>query len=536
MGRVTETDQHSGLTVAGLAASAGALFRAVHLPQPDALIASVEIREPHREGGIAAGSLVLAVGVIATGGAGRAVLDLAERSGAAGVVFAGDDAGALDPSDLDGELAVFVLAPEAEWGHVYTVARTLAVSDSAGDLATPYQDLFAAANAIAAAVGGPVTIEDTTGRVLAFSSPQENVDARRLATILGRATSEEHRREMSVAGTYARIAASEDAVLLPADRDRDLHARLVLALKAGDAALGFIWVIESGGPFAADAAEQLKRFGPVISLHLLQVISVGKADRTRRRNLISSALEGAWSIEHSREFRLRAGERLVVACIEPRVGSNDIDAGYLSERACQLAEFHISAYRTRALITRRERALFCVYPASEERSPNDDSALVAQLVTSLETSLKVPFEAGVSRPVSPHHLPRARAEAELAVRASQLLSMPPGPVHIDQLGDLGMLVAIHESITLREVAEGGTLARVEAHDISHGTDYARTLRAYLRENGNVPATALALRLHANTLRYRLQRLTTLFSVDLDDPRVRLALAVQLWLTPDRPEE
>ncbi len=56
---------------------------------------------------------------------------------------------------------------------------------------------------------------------------------------------------------------------------------------------------------------------------------------------------------------------------------------------------------------------------------------------------------------------------------------------------------------------------------------AQTLRAWLDHHGNVPATARALGIHPQTVRYRLRRLRSLFGDSLDDPAVRFELSLSL---------
>jgi DNA-binding PucR family transcriptional regulator len=75
--------------------------------------------------------------------------------------------------------------------------------------------------------------------------------------------------------------------------------------------------------------------------------------------------------------------------------------------------------------------------------------------------------------------------------------------------------------------EFGPLPGLRAHDESGGTSYVDTLYEWLRHPGDPRAASRALRIHPNTLRYRMTKLTELAGVDLDDPDVRLALLTQL---------
>jgi DNA-binding PucR family transcriptional regulator len=60
----------------------------------------------------------------------------------------------------------------------------------------------------------------------------------------------------------------------------------------------------------------------------------------------------------------------------------------------------------------------------------------------------------------------------------------------------------------------------------------RTLSHYLDRGGSYEATASALIVHRNTLKYRLQRIRQITGLDLSDPEVcfNLSLATRAWHT------
>lgn len=66
-------------------------------------------------------------------------------------------------------------------------------------------------------------------------------------------------------------------------------------------------------------------------------------------------------------------------------------------------------------------------------------------------------------------------------------------------------------------------------DRIHGTDYIRTLSAFIRHYGNRRETAAALKTHVNTVIYRLQKMEELFSLDFSTPEtlIRTVFALRL---------
>jgi DNA-binding PucR family transcriptional regulator len=89
-----------------------------------------------------------------------------------------------------------------------------------------------------------------------------------------------------------------------------------------------------------------------------------------------------------------------------------------------------------------------------------------------------------------------------------------------ELGELGVRPAI---LADREL--GDELKRRYIDPLMDNSDMAQTLiettRLYLENGMRVEATARAMFLHANTLRYRLRRFEELTSCDLKDPDGRM---------------
>ena len=74
-----------------------------------------------------------------------------------------------------------------------------------------------------------------------------------------------------------------------------------------------------------------------------------------------------------------------------------------------------------------------------------------------------------------------------------------------------------------------SLETLRRHDSQSGTEYYKTLRQYLLQERNIPRTAEALIIHRTTLTYRLQKISQLVHMDLEDPEKRLYLLLSFYL-------
>jgi DNA-binding PucR family transcriptional regulator len=97
-------------------------------------------------------------------------------------------------------------------------------------------------------------------------------------------------------------------------------------------------------------------------------------------------------------------------------------------------------------------------------------------------------------------------------------------VAVPELGLTGLLAAVSDE-RLVDFSRRHLGPLVE-HDAARKGSLVPTLRAYL-ETGEQQEAAKRLRVHPNTLRYRLDRIREISGVDLEDPETRLNLAVAL---------
>lgn len=73
------------------------------------------------------------------------------------------------------------------------------------------------------------------------------------------------------------------------------------------------------------------------------------------------------------------------------------------------------------------------------------------------------------------------------------------------------------------------LFKLRRYDKANETELYKTLAAYLRNERHATRTAQDLYIHRSTLFYRLDRISDMIQMDLDDPKVRLYLNLSLYL-------
>ena len=124
--------------------------------------------------------------------------------------------------------------------------------------------------------------------------------------------------------------------------------------------------------------------------------------------------------------------------------------------------------------------------------------------------------AGVSQPG--RNLRSLAARHRQAMKAMQMgaLLKGSGPLYYyDNYSVYHALEFCAAQIDLRELCHTAVLT-LERYDRKNGTAYMGTLHAYLATGKNVSEAAQALYIHRNTLAKRLEKISDLISVDLED--------------------
>src|SRR5919197_4043615 len=196
------------------------------------------------------GELALVIG--ARGKAALPAVRTAGRGGATAVAV--KEAAGLVDAATDAGVALLAVRAEIRWERfealsqgVVDVTRTLGEDETGGG------DLFAFAQTIATLTGGPVSIEDTANRVLAYSRTDDEVDDLRKLSILGWQGPERYLAMLREWGVFQRLRAGEGIVRVEERPELGIRRRIAAGVHAGARPLGTIWVQEGASPLTARA-------------------------------------------------------------------------------------------------------------------------------------------------------------------------------------------------------------------------------------------------------------------------------------------
>ena len=507
-------------------------------------VGGVSIYDPVDDLDLPPGAVVLGVGlhdgeeiarllpVLGTRGASALVLRSPVPTGAA-VAAAAADSG----------VAVLGLTRGAAWTQLAAMLRSLLAEDSVSQVdagsfgGVRSGDLFALANAITALLDAPVTIEDRSSRLLAFSGRQDEADAPRVEAIIGRQVPEQVTRVYLERGVFRQLYRSDEPVWIdPEALGLNQMPRVAIAVRAGGVVLGSIWAAVRE-PLSQERSQALVEAAKVVALHMLHVRAGEDVERRIRSDLVSTALEGGVDAGEAISRLGLSDQPVMVFALEVPAASDHEHslATHTSHEAERIRisdafAVHLAALDPRSASAAVGNVTYGLVPTSRPAGAAERRAvqIASEFLSRLGTRTRAVIGIGpVAR--SPGELAHARATAGRVLR---VLRAHNSGRHAATLSDVyfeTLLLELQDIAAARGDSVTGPLTELMAYDIEHKTNLFETLSTWFDAFGDVGAVSSALAIHPNTLRYRLRRIGEICGADLDDPRTRLALMLQVWI-------
>ena len=424
-------------------------------------------------------------------------------------------------------VAVFITPEDMSWRHLdrlITAACQTSLASRRGFSVRPSADLFSLANEIAYAVGGAVTIEDASDRVLAYSNlPHQEIDESRRRTILGREVPDEAKKNNA-----APQVAPSGAVVHVSPIKEGEFGRMAIAVRSGPEVLGTIWVVERV-ILGIEGEVALQQAASVTALHLIRTRSSEGPNRRARIEALMTLLDGGDS-STSAAASLGLDGDLSYAVLALGPASGEVDPDISTARLLEVAGVYCGAWHPSSVCAISGTTVYALVPVRETSGAYEHLKRVAGDVArtvARTSSFSVCVGIGsIARGQDEIHSSRRVADTVLRAISSE------HGVDVATADEVRSRVVLAELRATALAAFDLGVSPVEAlleHDRRRGTEHAKTLLAWLDSFGEARTAAAALFIHENTLRYRVRRISDRFEIDLDDPHVRLATWLELRL-------
>lgn len=428
------------------------------------------------------------------------------------------------------------LLKDAPWPLIHDAIATLA--QACGDEVdlTGVRVLTDVVDHVGEALNGSIIVEDHAFQMLAYSRGVGELDEARRVAILERRLPDVYQRAFNAQGIIAKLVGGQDIVYAEAVPSIGLGPRLVVAIRHDGDLLGSLWLARDSSPFVLGDEQILRRTAAHLGSVLRKMRSVKNAQERHLHETLVRLLDQAHaqdaSNELSRVTELPTATHLhVLRFFVPSTRPSSSSSWLQSIRTAAEAVGRSTRIRNFALVD--EDCTKVIVLGCSEKSGS------SQHEHPLQFARTVLAQAGASgKEVSVaigEHQPgfdRAwRSDVDAANTFRGMLTHYK-PMQIARSRDVwaecsvdGLLSSARDSLT----SQMDTLNAMVACDGERHTDYVATLSAILDSWGDVRTAAQGLHIHPNTLRYRVTRMSESFDLDLDNPKQRVAIQLQLLI-------
>ncbi len=376
------------------------------------------------------------------------------------------------------------------------------------------KDLNDLADALGSLLGRSVTFEDAAGKLLAFHDAGGTADAVRDATLKEAQSPAYTLDALEAAGLLSEILRSEGPLRIPAMPEIGLGARVVCPIRLGAELVGHVWIIEGESPLSEldhRAAEHAALVGALHVAHQREIAT------TEARLGYASFL----SLLEAEDNDPQAVERAKLLGFDPE-GWHRVGIAIIAE----------PLPLTREGFLRREAV------AATIRSELHAAGVQPMLTTSLNYVYFL-----LTDDVDPDAVWRALDDASIAFAIGRRYRGTKGARK--SFDEAKSLLTYRDATPVRRFEEslvprvlmGDAAARAAFLEDLFGPLRARkggraleqAVLALAKSGFNHKRAAEELKIHLNTLRYRLGHVAEVLGLNLDEPetRFRLQLAVRL---------
>jgi len=442
-------------------------------------------------------------------------------------IFVKEPSNALVATAVAAGSAVVALEPQARWERLYQLVNH--VLEHHGDRGDPLDDsgtdLFGLAQSLADRIHGMVSIENAHSHVLAYSASNDEADELRRLSILGRAGPPEHLKWIDQWGIFDALRAGGEVVRVAERPELGLRPRLAIGIYQAQAGArrppvfaGTIWVQQGSQPLADDAEEML-RGAAVLAARIMSRLAARPSTHARRVQQILGLTDG-----DPADVAAIAGELgLATHGNAALIGWDTANAGTRHARLADVLALSASAFRRDAQVASHGSRIYVLLP--QTATTRSVTSWVRGTIGAMRTQLGVELRAAIAVPVaSLAEVAAARTEVDRVLDSAERHPISIGQV--TSLAEARTTVLLDEIVTLVGTDERLVDPRIRDLRVQDPV-LAETLRTYLDSFGDIGAAAQSLKVHPNTVRYRVRRIEKLLSTSLADPEVRLLFSLGL---------
>ncbi|KIL72593.1 Regulator of polyketide synthase expression [Bacillus badius] len=392
-----------------------------------------------------------------------------------------------------------------------------------------YESLEMLADLISEELECPITIEDDNHRIIAYSRHEDEVDPVRIATIMRRRVPENVINSLWKVGAIPKLFETEEPVVVPRIDQVGIRERVAISVRKNKEVVGFIWAHPSK-PFDEQKIIILQEAAKAVKNQLIQ--------RQKQKTETEKNYEELfWKLLTGHFTRLRDLEQVnerynlvlkgmmtvvIVDFLQPVNRSVERQTNYLVETMQQLP-----------IIARTfdNGQLILLVRLPEKEKDQALSDFINNLIGKIKERQNISGIVAASGSMTDNPLALARSYQEALYVLKVKQQFPSAAASIFGYEKLGVFQFIEDLAVIRKRSGYQNLAieKLSQYDDNHHANLQETIFTFLQYDGNMNDAAKALHIHANTLAYRLKRISEIADINLKDANQKMTLYLDLLI-------
>ncbi|WP_191991766.1 PucR family transcriptional regulator [Bacillus aerolatus] len=395
--------------------------------------------------------------------------------------------------------------------------------------AKDYESLEVLADLISEELECPITIEDANHRIIAYSRHEDEVDPVRIATIMRRRVPENVINSLWKVGAIPKLFETEEPVVVPRIDQVGLGERVAISVRKYNEVVGFIWA-HPRVSFTEEKIMILQEASKAVKNQLIQHQKQKKETEKNYQELFWKLLTGHFTrlrdLEQVNErYKLNLKGPLAVIIFDfPQPISQSIErqTNYLVETMQQLPIVARTFDNEQMILLAR---------LSEKNKENSLADFINNFIVKINERQHIDGITAASGSVidNPLELSKSYQEALYVLKIKQ--QFPQAAASIHSYEKLGVFQFIEDLAAIRKQSgyENPMITKLMKYDRDHHSNLQETIFVFLQHDGNMNDAAKALHIHANTLAYRLKRISEIADMNLKDANQKITLYLDLLI-------
>jgi DNA-binding PucR family transcriptional regulator len=394
-----------------------------------------------------------------------------------------------------------------------------------------FESLEEFADLISEVLQCPITIEDANHRLLAYSTHDERTDPARVSTIIGRKVPEKVINQLWKEGTIPALLKTDQPIRVKSMDDIGLGNRVAISIWKQEEILGFIWALEIEKTLSEKEMELLKKAADSAKNKLLQLQTRRNRKEERFQEFFWKLLTGHMSVkeeimEHFHSLQITPPPSYAVLVFQ-------FQTDITSKEEQQISYLLKTIHRLKIMLYTIDcNQLILLVSPSDVNSPfHELEQFIETFVSKMHDRYGISEISSVFSSINDDYLKIGKAYKETLSILLIKKKFPLETKNIHNYQKLGIYQLIDFLLEKRksEVYVNHSLKTLHEYDNRHNSNLVETLEIFLNNDNSINDAAKELNIHANTLNYRLKRISEIGDINFKDPNQKMFLFLDLKL-------